>query len=386
MVLRSNIQLARRADTENLPPATPLKPGSRQLNTLLHDANRRRRGRTTGVPRSNPKFLAEQAKRKLTAQKGSKASNSPSSMKFVIPVPQSGDVEMRDASPTSSKKTIPITLPKELARPQFKEVAREAIAAVDPELADTDPEYIREKLEEFGPSMLAVLGTVKATTALANSALPAEIEVKVEDMSNSVVPSHMVAVFGPPPKTKPATATSSTAGPSKPRKVTLFPIHSVVLASHCANLPPFPAASTSTEPCSENTIRIPVRSLCLPSPDQYPHLAAYLYHKRTTALLNTLLPSAAPQGLELNQTSSSSSKAGPSMLSSFATRLGRTFTFEMLLLHTMMVHGVWQNACALGIYDQGLWDTIDLAWEVLLTALSVSHGKPGMMIEGFGSN
>ncbi|KAG2007211.1 hypothetical protein CC2G_014924 [Coprinopsis cinerea AmutBmut pab1-1] len=363
-VLRQHVQ-ARRADAENMPPAPAVKGvAANRLRSSLHDASRRRRGRATNTPR-NSKQLVEQAKRRDVMKP---KSTSTGSLKFTITSPPSTDVQMSDAAPsTSTPLTIPISLPKELARPQFKEVPREALMAVNPELADTDPEYIRQVLESHGPQMLASLSNVKAT--LTTNALPSEIEVSLKDVQ--VAPSHMVAVFGPAPR---------TAVP-KPRKVTLYPVHSFVLAAHCSNLPPFPPAATipSAPASSDDKVRLPVRSLCLPSPENYAPLAAYLYHKQTTTLLNAMLPSPVPHNFEIEQ------KHGATV-DSFATRLGRTYTFEKLLLNTMMIHGLWQNACALGIHDQLLWDTIDLAWQVMLTALAVSTGKPSLMISSVSTD
>ncbi|EEB98437.1 hypothetical protein MPER_02052 [Moniliophthora perniciosa FA553] len=33
---------------------------------------------------------------------------------------------------------------------------------------------------------------------------------------------------------------------------------------------------------------------------------------------------------------------------------------------------VWQDMVALGLHDPELWDTIDLAWEVILGALNLA--------------
>jgi hypothetical protein len=69
---------------------------------------------------------------------------------------QAGDVEMKEAEspmitphPTLHPATR-ITLPRNLTRPPYREVSKAAIGAVDPDLEDTDLEYIREGLAEFG--------------------------------------------------------------------------------------------------------------------------------------------------------------------------------------------------------------------------------------------
>lgn len=155
MVLQSNF--ARRLNAENTPPTihpnAPAKSLASRLRTSLHDAARRRRGRTNGGTHA-PKYAVEHAKRRSLTK-------SPSvSIRFNITSisstpPPVADVEMKDAEPLPSvpvSKTIPVVLPKQLGRPEYSEVSKEAVEAVDPELADIDPEYVREKLEELGPS------------------------------------------------------------------------------------------------------------------------------------------------------------------------------------------------------------------------------------------
>jgi hypothetical protein len=69
---------------------------------------------------------------------------------------------MKDIEPSSAPmRSIPVLLPRELGRPGHCEVSKEAIRAVDPELADTDPEYIRERLEDFGPAYVASASSLK---------------------------------------------------------------------------------------------------------------------------------------------------------------------------------------------------------------------------------
>jgi len=46
----------------------------------------------------------------------------------------------------------------------------------------------------------------------------------------------------------------------------------------------------------------------------------------------------------------------------------------------MIVHGLWRNVCALGVFDDNLWNAMDLAWEVLLTAIAIGTGNPQAMV------
>ena len=148
MVLQPNF--AKRTDVENAPPSTYSKGLAGRLHSSIHDTSRRRRARTSGVSLSTSKYAIEQAKRR-TANR-SKASSV--YVRFTVTsVPTSLDVEMDDATrlSTSGPRSIPISFPRTLGRPEFKEVSSEALEAVDPSLVDADIHHIRETLEELGP-------------------------------------------------------------------------------------------------------------------------------------------------------------------------------------------------------------------------------------------
>lgn len=157
MVLTSNF--SKRNDGENAPPtSTPAKGSghksliSRLRDSSLRETSRRRRARTTGGANS-PKYAVEQAKRR------SEAKSTPSPIRFSIATSsRTDDIEMQDASPVAGpSRVLPtptptsLSLPRELLRPEYIEISKEAIAAVDPELASVDLRYIREQLEDFGP-------------------------------------------------------------------------------------------------------------------------------------------------------------------------------------------------------------------------------------------
>jgi hypothetical protein len=204
--------------------------------------------------------------------------------------------------------------------------------------------------------MLRALTGVKATPA--KDVVPKELEITVQDVS-ALPPSHMLAVHGPKP-------------PSAPRtKVTLYPVHSIVLSSYCAKLPAFPTSEPMPSTSSSQTHKIPVRPLCLPCPSTYVHLAAFLYTKRTDMLFASLMPPNTKPSASLL-----SSLASPSHddVMAYANAIAGTYTTALLLQHAFVVHGFWRNVCALGIFDNSLWDVIDAAWSVLLTAIAVSTG------------
>lgn len=138
MVLQANF--AKRTDLENAPPPTHPKSLAARLHSSINDTSRRRRLRSSGVS----KYAVEQAKRRNA--------NRPRASSIVrfnfTAVPTSPDVEMNDA--VSGPRSTPISFPRKLGRPAFKEVSLEALKAVDPSLVDTDIYHIRESLQEMG--------------------------------------------------------------------------------------------------------------------------------------------------------------------------------------------------------------------------------------------
>ncbi|KAE9398162.1 hypothetical protein BT96DRAFT_976602 [Gymnopus androsaceus JB14] len=61
---------------------------------------------------------------------------------------------------------------------------------------------------------------------------------------------------------------------------------------------------------------------------------------------------------------------------SLAKDLGTKFNASTLLKHAKVIQGLWSNACALGVFDEGLWAAIDSCYEALLNALAIGTGNP----------
>ncbi|KAJ6618721.1 hypothetical protein B0H10DRAFT_2217455 [Mycena sp. CBHHK59/15] len=351
----------KRVNLENAPPS--FKPHSFKSKTTItsrirsspYDPAGRRRIRTA----RSSKYATEQAKRK------NKHKTPPTPVQFqvtsVSTAPQIVDVQMGDVDQQPVLTTQTHRLPRELLRPEFLNISKETLVSVEPDLGDDDLdiEYIRERVEEFGPGLLRTVISVVANPP--KDSLPAEITISVND-SEYPPPTHMLAVHGRSSKDGPAAAR---------RQVTLIPSHSLVLALHCARLPKLAPTPTPHYADDDPTqLIIPVQPLCLPSPAAFPLLSTFLYTMRADQLLKALLPAPPPPELDGDR----------ALLPVFAARLARTYTAQALLGHVNSVHGLWQNACALGVFVDELWDTIDLAWEVLLTAMAISAGTPQVML------
>lgn len=145
----------RASNLENVRPAARAN-GKRpsNLNNSIQNASKRRARATGSVALGNPRYAAAQAKRRSLTKKSAAA------VKISLHASGSKDVEMKDAevapvasgSGASSTAAAPITLPKYLARPDYKEISRATIAALDPELKDVPLQYIQEGLETTGPA------------------------------------------------------------------------------------------------------------------------------------------------------------------------------------------------------------------------------------------
>ncbi|KAF8062342.1 clampless1 Clp1 protein [Lyophyllum atratum] len=375
MVLQSNFAKRAVSNAENTPPASVLP--SKSFFSRMRSHNTTRRSRRQG---STNKYTVEQAARRSRTK--APATSLQFKMRSIgagpaLPIP---DIEMADAEPvastSSSSTTVPVMLPKELGRPEYREVAREALLAADPDLTDVEPTYIRDGLEAFGPKLLKTLSSVRASPPTAD-VLPKELSIIVHDLTTAL-PSHMLAIYGPAPK--PSSSPSSRPTPAPKRKITLYPVHSLYLAAHCARLPAFPSTTHVPTPtvapgATSVEYTVPVKALCLPSPASYPRLSAFLYTKRADTLLASLLPLAPPPALLSHSQDQGAQRA-------YAAQLAGTYTPQALLQHALLVHGLWQNVCALGIFEDALWEVIDVAWKVLLGAIAM--GTEGDVEAVFG--
>ncbi|KAM0754522.1 hypothetical protein T439DRAFT_321564 [Meredithblackwellia eburnea MCA 4105] len=138
----------------------------------------------------------------------------------------------------------------------------------------------------------------------------------------------------------------------------LLPVHGLLWASKSPALAIL-SSSPGLQPPSDHLDpditygpnELPVLQITLPSSSTISILNQYLYTSSRTRLLSSLLPSHLPAtSFDIVQ---SLSHLPPSSLLSSINR----------------VHGLWQNVVALEMADEGVWDTMDQAWTVLVAAL-----------------
>ena len=157
MILQLN-HARRASNAENVHPSPRFSSKrSSNLRSSIQNISKRRRARTIGTPAKNPRYAVEQAKKNLKKKNNNMTGNSTAAAEPEVSVPAaSTNVEARDIkvsdmeAPGSGSKATQI--PRHLARPDYREVSRDIITAIDSELAGVPLDYIREGLEITGPA------------------------------------------------------------------------------------------------------------------------------------------------------------------------------------------------------------------------------------------
>ncbi|KAG6846362.1 hypothetical protein H0H93_014449, partial [Arthromyces matolae] len=338
MVLQPNFCKRMASNLENRPPSVNPKSISSRWNT----PHVRRRVHADGI---SSKYVEEQAARRARKQK-----QPVRHLQFKMISIQPPDVEMEVAAPSASpSSTVPVMLPKELGRPEFCEPTNEALVAAEATFDEVPAAYVRDALEQMGLTSISALRSLTRVTPepLSSDIIPAEVEVTLGPVEgfSPINPTHMLAVFGP-------RSPSTSSQPAPKRKVVLYPTHSAFLAAHCSRLPPFaPYDKAITDAAPVGTpFKIPVRSICLPNPATYPRLSTYIYTQKADFLLSSLMPTPPPSNLLTPASSKDEEPVAPlssaerrKLISSYAYQIASTYTTQVILQHTTVVHGLWQN-------------------------------------------
>ena len=146
---------------------------------------------------------------------------------------------------------------------------------------------------------------------------------------------------------------SGLSGP-EPRRVMMYPVHQSILSLYCANLPVFPTPPTTPEALHE----VPVVPIALPNPESFPFLTQFLYLKNFRQLFDVFLTLILANGIpgDLDQPG-----RHDAFVAEYSSTLARNYTMQRLASQAVKVHGLWHNACALGISDTELQAFFDLA-------------------------
>lgn len=193
-------------------------------------------------------------------------------------------------------------------------------------------------------------------TFKAESDNPVTVRIVVNDAS-SVGPTHFLVVYGPQNPLVPYPRVHMT--------IDSYPVHSLVFAAHCANLPIFPPQIDPPEGSSTREFILPTVKISLRHPKMFPILMEYLYLKRTDLLFCRLLGLRSPPALNIHRLDDQEQ---------FARILGNILPTPNLISHMCSVCGFKENACSLGVYDDGLWAVIDAAYRIMLMTYAIRQG------------
>lgn len=131
----------------------------------------------------------------------------------------------------------------------------------------------------------------------------------------------------------------------------LLPCHAIALLLTCASLPPMASGASGT---------LSVIDIDLPSPSTFHIIRDYAYTRCRRSLLAALLPLGA-----------SRVPPTPEAMAAYTASL----SVSELSARSKAVYGVYQNACRVGMVDEGFWKSLQLFWSILLVAFARKHAR-----------
>jgi len=144
---------------------------------------------------------------------------------------------------------------------------------------------------------------------------------------------------------------------------TLFAVHLPPLLANCTQID----WDTDFEPEERDGMTpLPVLQLVVPSPSTFQVLLSFFYTLRMPQLSQYMLPLPSDQLQRLYEEPISV------VTEEVSCALVKTLTHEGLLSRVIVVRGVYENACALGAWDESLWKalgriakTLDYTWMLM---------------------
>lgn len=207
--------------------------------------------------------------------------------------------------------------------------------------------------------MLSGNSCLSLPSNISRSRLPSSINVGLRPPTSSVAPlspTHVLAI---------------SQSKSHSDHVAIFPVHGVVFASHCANLPRLPAPNAQT---SSSSMHLPLLALSVPSAAAFALIHSFLYTHSIGSLLASLLPlpKEFTHGLsaEAAQHTMQSRSKMQKLSHALCSASGRNP--QALMAHASHVKELWQDVVHLGVHSPELWLAIDLAWDIVLGAFNVA--------------
>ena len=417
------------SNAENLPPSASSKKAD--ALTSAREASRRRRARVVSGGGSVPlkvKKVVQNAQRRVSkaavrSSKSLKPAVSLASIHCSVAPPAPAEVVEVSALPDSITTPTPkqaevkadtLNLPRFLRRPPPSvwpvEFDRANIDACSPELEGVDFNYILQGLEVAGPSyvhsrlVLALIANpppyrmwnlvktahIDRTSMGRRAALPDEVNVIIADHAalntpSHVVPSHPTHVLAvwELPHAHPVHRKSPSAIADARRKVSLIPVHNLVLAMHCAKWFKLAPTDTTQTPIVDRQgiagtqITLPVVPLAVPHPESFLLLLQSMYTHKASWLMDQLVPVQKPA--IAFPSPSNPAPENPHYILETGRRLAARYTPGALLEMVGTVVGLWQNAVYLGVSDRRLWTAMDWSYDMLLTGLGFALRRPDLV-------
>ena len=226
-----------------------------------------------------------------------------------------------------------------------------------------------------------------------HNGLPNEINVIIADharmqaksMLPSSNPTHVLAIWDlpvPHPVYKNGTGNINPA--TGRRKISLMPAHNLVLAAHCAKWFPLPKSENVRETPVRSAsgvpgtmLNLPVVPLAVPHPPSFIYLLQTLYTHKVSWLLDQLVP--VPKPTVVFPTPANPQPQNPHYIIETGCRVAARFTPRAIIDMIGTVIGLWQNAIYLGVSDRRLWIGIDWSYDMLITGLAISLGRPELI-------
>lgn len=162
-------------------------------------------------------------------------------------------------------------------------------------------------------------------------------------------------------------------------KTLILPIHGLVMATNCKSLAslstPLAIPSHVNVTTRKGWTNLPVVHLELPSAAAFSMLVPYFYTHSSASLLSSLLPLRhQPHLAQLSRSARSPDillSDTPHVLSARLSVLDE----GLLLEHLGLVHATWQTVVALGAARDGIWKTMQLAWDILVGAVAIKESR-----------
>ncbi|KAJ7175491.1 hypothetical protein C8R46DRAFT_873908, partial [Mycena filopes] len=251
-------------------------------------------------------------------------------------------------------------LPRTLDRPVFvpDTPPRQMLDALAPELVDLPLPFIHDCIGVHTDQMVEAIGSIAIPGTIPAGPIPYAVVVQLPSASPAnvghIYPTHILAVSTP----------SNTA---TPEALSLVAIHGIVFAANCTAPELRPVGENNSPP---GALYLPICPIALPSVPALLTLRTYMYNHRVDVLLSALFP-LLPAPLTDAEVRSALASDRTKLL--LATHLVCADPRPAQILgYAVRVQDVWRTVWCLGMYRAELWDTLDLAWELVIIALNLA--------------